>query len=68
VAGVSKTAATARDDYDMVQLRLRFPESLRVRIEQAAAKHGCSLNREIVNRLIASVDPYLMVRGGGEQA
>ena len=37
-----------RKPTDMVQLKLRFPEALRRRLEREAKKHGQSLNAEIV--------------------
>lgn len=40
-----------RKPSDTVQLKLRFPERLRVRIENAASKSGHSMNSEIVRRL-----------------
>jgi hypothetical protein len=41
----------ARKPADMVQLNLRFSETLRRRIEREAARHGWSMNAEIVARL-----------------
>ena len=41
----------ARKPTDTVQLNLRFPESLRRRLERAADANDCSLNSEIVIRL-----------------
>jgi len=41
----------ARKPSDMVQLKLRFPEALRRRLEREARRHGQSLNREIVSIL-----------------
>jgi hypothetical protein len=40
-----------RKPADTVQLKLRFPEKLRRRIEAAAAKNQQSMNLEIVERL-----------------
>jgi hypothetical protein len=40
-----------RKPADTVQLKLRFPERLRRRIEAAAAKNQQSMNLEIVERL-----------------
>jgi hypothetical protein len=37
-----------RKPTDMVQLKLRFPEALRRRLEREAKRHGHSLNTEIV--------------------
>ena len=41
----------ARRPSDTVQLKLRFPERLRQRIEAAAARNEGSMNAEIVRRL-----------------
>ena len=41
----------ARKPTDTVQLKLRFPESLRRRLEREAKRHGQSLNSEIVSIL-----------------
>ena len=41
----------ARKPSDTVQLKLRFPEALRRRLEREARRHGQSLNREIVSIL-----------------
>jgi hypothetical protein len=41
----------ARKPTDTVQLKLRFPEALRRRLEREARRHGQSLNREIVSIL-----------------
>jgi Arc-like DNA binding domain len=41
----------ARKPTDTVQLKLRFPESLRRRLERAAAPKNESMNAEIVHRL-----------------
>jgi plasmid stability protein len=38
----------ARKPTDTVQLKLRFPEALRRRLEREANKHGRSLNSEIL--------------------
>jgi NAD dependent epimerase/dehydratase family enzyme len=43
--------AKKRDPSDVVNLKLRFTEALRARIEQEAKKNQRSLNREIVYRL-----------------
>lgn len=45
----------AREPTDMVQLKLRFKESLRERLEQAAQDDGQSLNSAIVARLEQSL-------------
>ncbi len=45
----------AREPTDMVQLKLRFKESLRERLEQAAQEDGQSLNSAIVARLEQSL-------------
>jgi hypothetical protein len=41
----------ARKPSDTVQLKLRFPEALRRRLEREAKRHGQSLNSEIVSIL-----------------
>lgn len=41
---------------ETVQLKLRFRESLRVKVEQSATAHANSLNAEIVSRLARSFD------------
>jgi hypothetical protein len=41
----------SRKPTDTVQLKLRFPEKLRVRIEAAAKKNSRSMNSEILRRL-----------------
>jgi hypothetical protein len=41
----------ARKATDMVQLKLRFSEALRRRLERVAARNGRSMNTEIVHRL-----------------
>jgi hypothetical protein len=41
----------ARKPTDTVQLKLRFPEALRRKLEKDAAKHSQSMNAEIVRRL-----------------
>jgi hypothetical protein len=40
-----------RKQSDTVQLKLRFPEKLRLRIEAAAERNQRSMNLEIVHRL-----------------
>ena len=46
----------ARKPSESVQLKLRFSERLRMRIEQAAKKNDQSLNSEIVRRLEQSFE------------
>jgi Arc-like DNA binding domain len=46
----------ARKQSDTVQLKLRFPEKLRLRIETAAARNQRSMNLEIVHRLEQSFE------------
>jgi Arc-like DNA binding dprotein len=46
----------ARKQTDTVQLKLRFPERLRRRIEAAAERNERSLNGEIVHRLELSFE------------
>jgi plasmid stability protein len=43
--------ARKRKPWDMVQLKLRFPEELRRRLEQQATRHHTSLNSEIIQIL-----------------
>jgi len=42
---------TRKQSSEMVQLKLRFPERLRVRIELAANGNQRSMNAEIIDRL-----------------
>ena len=44
----------ARKLNEMVQLKLRFPESLRRRLERDAGRNKQSMNSEIVSRLESS--------------
>jgi hypothetical protein len=46
----------ARRPSDTVQLKLRFPEKLRLRIEQVADRNRHSMNAEIVRRLEQSFE------------
>jgi hypothetical protein len=46
----------ARKLTDTVQLKLRFGEKLRRRLEKEATRRGHSLNTEIINRLEESFD------------
>jgi hypothetical protein len=46
----------ARKQSDTVQLKLRFPEKLRLRIEGAAERNQRSMNSEIVHRLEQSFE------------
>jgi hypothetical protein len=41
----------ARKPTDMVQLKLRFPEAVRRRLEREAKRNNRSMNTEIINRL-----------------
>src|SRR3979411_1109948 len=41
----------ARKPTDTVQLKLRFPEALRRRLEREAARHGRSMSAEIIHRV-----------------
>ena len=57
----------ARKPNEMVQLKLRFPESLRRRLERDAGRNKQSMNSEIVSRLESSfesrpLDLYLMLQ------
>jgi hypothetical protein len=45
----------ARKPTDTVKLQLRFQESLRRRLERAAARNNRSMNTEIIHRLEESV-------------
>ncbi len=46
----------ARKQSETVQLKLRFPEKLRLRIEAAADRNQRSMNSEIVHRLEQSFE------------
>ena len=46
----------ARRQSETVQLKLRFPEKLRLRIEAAADRNQRSMNSEIVHRLEQSFE------------
>ncbi len=46
----------ARKPNQTVQLKLRFPEWVRQRMEAAAVKNGRPMNTEIVGRLIQSLE------------
>jgi hypothetical protein len=48
--------ALARKLTEMVQLKLRFDERLRRRLEQEARKRGRSMNTEIIHRLERSFE------------
>jgi Arc-like DNA binding domain len=50
-----KSTQTARKPTDTVQLKLRFSEALRRRLEREAKQRDCSLNTEIVTRLEQSL-------------
>jgi hypothetical protein len=47
----------ARKPHETVQLKLRFPESLRRRLERDAGRNKQSMNSEIVSRLQSSFEP-----------
>jgi Arc-like DNA binding domain len=56
-----------RKPADLVQLKLRFDERLRRRIERAAERNECSMNAEIIKRLERSfeqVDKIEEIFGG----
>jgi len=56
-----------RKPADLVQLKLRFDERLRRRIERAAQRNECSMNAEIIKRLEQSfeqVDKIEEIFGG----
>jgi hypothetical protein len=42
---------------ELNQLKLRLQESLRRKLEKSAAKNGCSMNSEILDRLYRSYEP-----------
>ena len=46
----------ARRPSDTVQLKLRFPEKLRLRIESAGERSNRSMNAEIIHRLEQSFE------------
>jgi Arc-like DNA binding domain len=52
----------ARKLTDTVQLKLRFEEGLRRRLEREAASHNCSMNAEIVSRLQASFEQPMLTK------
>jgi hypothetical protein len=63
----------ARKPHETVQLKLRFPESLRRRLERDAGRNKQSMNSEIVSRLESSFEPqrldlYLMLQTAYEGA
>src|SRR4051812_810016 len=47
----------ARKPHETAQLKLRFPESLRRRLEREAGRNKKSMNSEIVSRLERSFEP-----------
>jgi hypothetical protein len=47
-----------RKQSETVQLKLRFPERLRLRIESAANRNQRSMNAEIIDRLEQSFQRY----------
>ncbi len=56
---------------DLVQLKLRFPERLRKRIEAVAKRNGNSMNLEIIARLeesFAKVDRAAEIKAVAEAA
>jgi Arc-like DNA binding domain len=59
-----------RKPTDLVQLKLRFDERLRRRIERAAERHECSMNAEIIKRLEQSfeqIDEIEKIFGGADE-
>jgi hypothetical protein len=59
-----------RKPTDLVQLKLRFDERLRKRIERAANHNECSMNAEIIKRLEQSfeqVDEIEKIFGGADE-
>lgn len=57
----------ARKDADLVQLKLRFREATRAKIEAAAKASGNSLNAEIVSRLERSLNQDAQAGGSQNQ-
>lgn len=57
--------AEQRQETDLVQLKLRFQERVRSRLEDAAKANGTSLNSEIVTRLDRSLEDD--ARGGSHE-
>jgi Arc-like DNA binding domain len=52
----------ARKPTDIVQLKLRFPESLRRQLEREAARNHRSMNTEIIHRLGESIEETIADR------
>jgi Arc-like DNA binding domain len=52
----------ARKPTDIVQLKLRFPESLRRHLEREAARSHRSMNTEIIHRLEESIEETIADR------
>lgn len=57
----------ARKPTDMVQLKLRFSETLRRRLERAAARNNRSMNTEIIHRLEESLAEEAGYKAGHAQ-
>jgi hypothetical protein len=51
---------TTRDEAQTVQLGVRMKEPLRAALEDAAKRHGISMNQEAVRRLERSFDPSVL--------
>jgi hypothetical protein len=56
--------ASDEDDGATSRLNLRLPESLKVRIEEAARQEGLSLNAWLVRAAAAAVEPERLSRRG----
>jgi hypothetical protein len=54
LSAVGRNEMAKRKPTDLVNLKVRFTEAMRTRIEQAAKKEHRSLNQEIVHRLAQS--------------
>jgi Arc-like DNA binding domain len=52
----------ARKPTDIVHLKLRFPESLRRKLEREAARSHRSMNTEIIHRLEESIEETIADR------
>jgi HicB-like protein involved in pilus formation len=72
-AATTVTAAPAppappeADEGGMARITLRLPEQLKVRIEQAAAQAGLSVNAWLVRAVAGALDPEDRSRQGGRE-
>ena len=57
VIGDVSTPPLEPDESGMARVTLRLPESLKQRIEDAAARHSLSVNSWLVRAVTAAVDP-----------